>query len=50
MVPHGAFYLKGAIGAAIRTQLLTGVPAILEAPRDTSAQGRTDAEVRTADF
>ena len=38
--------LKPAIGAAIRTQLLTGVPAILEAPRTPSAWGRDDAEVR----
>ena len=38
--------LKPAIGTAIRTQLLTGVPAIIEAPRNTSARGRTDAEVR----
>jgi Fe-S cluster biogenesis protein NfuA len=38
--------LKSAIGAAIRTQLLTGVPAILEAPRNTGARARTDAEVR----
>lgn len=40
--------LKAAIGAAIRTQLLTGAPAILEASRNTSAQRRTDAEVRAA--
>ncbi len=38
--------LKAAIGAAIRTQLLTGVPAILETPRRTSTGGRTDEEVR----
>lgn len=38
--------LKAAIGAAIRTQLLTGVPAILETPRHTSTGGRTDEEVR----
>jgi Fe-S cluster biogenesis protein NfuA len=38
--------LKSAIGAAIRTQLLTGVPAIFEAPRNAGARGRTDAEVR----
>ena len=38
--------LKAAIGAAIRTQLLSGVPAVLEMPRATSAQGRTDAEIR----
>ena len=38
--------LKSAIGAAIRTQLLTVVPAIFEAPRGTSTRGRTDDEVR----
>jgi Fe-S cluster biogenesis protein NfuA len=38
--------LKSAIGATIRTQLLTGVPAIFEAPRNAGARGRTDAEVR----
>ena len=38
--------LKPAIGAVIRAQLLTGVPAILEAPRTAGAWGRTDAEVR----
>ncbi len=38
--------LKSQIGAAIRTQLVTGVPAILEAPRRTGARGRTDDEVR----
>ena len=38
--------LKAAIGAAIRTQLLSGVPAVLEMSRETSAQGRTDAEIR----
>jgi len=40
--------LKTAIGAAIRTQLLTGVPAILETPPNPTARGRTDAEVRAA--
>jgi Fe-S cluster biogenesis protein NfuA len=39
--------LKSAIGAAIRTQLLTGVPAIFEAPRYTGARERTDAEIRS---
>ncbi len=39
--------LKSAIGAAIRTQLLTGVPAIFEAPRDPGARARTDAEIRS---
>lgn len=38
--------LKAAIGAAIRTQLLTGVPAILEDPRNGSAGGRSAEEVR----
>ena len=38
--------LKSAIGAAIRTQLLTGMPAIFETPRNAVARGRTDAEVR----
>ncbi len=38
--------LKSAIGTVIRTQLLTGVPAILETPRNASTRGRTDAEVR----
>lgn len=40
--------LKAAIGAAIRMQLLTGVPAILETPPNPTARGRTDAEVRAA--
>ncbi len=38
--------LKSAIGTALRTQLLTGVPAILEAPRNASTRARTDAEIR----
>ncbi len=38
--------LKSAIGTAIRTQLLSAVPAILETPRNASTWGRTDAEVR----
>ena len=38
--------LRAAIGRVIRTQLLTGIPAILEAPRSAGARGRTDAEVR----
>jgi Fe-S cluster biogenesis protein NfuA len=38
--------LKSAIGAVIRTQLLSAVPAILETPRNASTWGRTDAEVR----
>jgi Fe-S cluster biogenesis protein NfuA len=39
--------LKSAVGSTIRTQLLTGVPAILETPRNASSRGRVDAEVRT---
>ena len=38
--------LKSALGAAIRTQLLSVVPAILEAPHDASTGRRTDAEIR----
>ena len=38
--------LKSAIGTGIRTQLVTGVPAILEASRNASTQERTDAESR----
>jgi len=38
--------LKPAIGAAIRTQLLTGVPALLETPCNTSPGSRTDEDVR----
>ena len=38
--------LKSGIGAVIRAQLITSVPAILEAPRTAGARGRTDAEVR----
>jgi len=37
--------LKAAIGTAIRTQLLTGVPAILEMAVSASTQGRSDAEL-----
>ncbi len=39
--------LKAAIGTAIRTQLLTGVPAILEMHLDTGSPGRSDAELNT---
>jgi len=39
--------LKSGIGTVIRTQLVSGVPAILEAPRTAGASGRTDSEVRT---
>ncbi len=38
--------LKSVIGRGIRTQLLTGVPAILEASRNASTRERTDAEIR----
>ena len=37
--------LKAAIGTAIRTQLLTGVPAILEMAVHAGQQGRSDAEL-----
>jgi len=42
--------LKAAIGSAIRTQLLSGVPAILEMHVYTSThtQGRSDAELNKA--
>jgi Fe-S cluster biogenesis protein NfuA len=40
--------LKAAIGTAIRTQLLTGVPAILEMAVHASTQGRSDAELGVA--
>ena len=39
--------LKTAIGTAIRTQLSTGVPAILEMHVHTGTQGRSDAELHT---
>ena len=37
--------LKAAIGTEIRTQLLTGAPAILEMAAYASTQGRSDAEL-----
>jgi len=40
--------LKAAIGTAIRAQLLTGVPAILEMAVYASTQGRSDAELGVA--
>jgi Fe-S cluster biogenesis protein NfuA len=40
--------LKAAIGTAMRTQLLTGVPAILEMAVHASTQGRSDAELGMA--
>ena len=39
--------LKAAIGTAIRTQLLTGAPAILQMHVHTGTQGRSDAELNT---
>ncbi len=48
-VPEGAWAeLKSAIGAAIRAQMQTGVPAILENASRPSSWGRSDAEVRAA--
>lgn len=38
--------LKASIGAVIRTQLLTGIRAILETPLLASSRTRTDAEIR----
>jgi Fe-S cluster biogenesis protein NfuA len=40
--------LKSAIGTAIRTQLLTGVPAILKMAAHASTQERSDAELDAA--
>jgi Fe-S cluster biogenesis protein NfuA len=40
--------LKAAIGMAIRAQLQTGVPAVLEMVVQTDTQGRSDAELTTA--
>ena len=40
--------LKAAIGTAIRSQLLTGVPAILEMAVHASTEGRSDAELGVA--
>jgi Fe-S cluster biogenesis protein NfuA len=39
--------LKAAIGSAIRAQLLTGVPAILEMYINTGTQRRSDTELMT---
>jgi len=39
--------LKSAIGTAIRKQLLTGVPAILDMDVHSGTQGRSDAELTT---
>ena len=38
--------LRPAIGTGLRTQLLTGVPAILEATANAGTRERTDAESR----
>ena len=38
--------LKSAVGTVIRTQLLTGVPAILETPLRANSGGRIDVELR----
>jgi Fe-S cluster biogenesis protein NfuA len=38
--------LKKAIGVAIRSQLATGVPAILESARSAGGAGRSDDEIR----
>jgi Fe-S cluster biogenesis protein NfuA len=40
--------LKPAIATAIRTHLLTSVPAILDGPHNASTRVRTDEEVRSA--
>jgi Fe-S cluster biogenesis protein NfuA len=40
--------LKSAIGAVLRTQLLTGAPAILEAAVLRAGRARSDAEIRAA--
>lgn len=39
--------LRAEIGAAIRAQLLSGIPAILETPCAPSAWGRSDAEIHS---
>ncbi len=36
--------LRSAIGTGLRTQLLTGIPAILEAPANAGTHERTDVE------
>jgi Fe-S cluster biogenesis protein NfuA len=40
--------LKAAIGAAIRSQLQTGLPAVFRAPVQAGAPGRSDADIRRA--
>ena len=39
--------LRAEIGAAIRAQLLSGIPAILENPCTPGESGRSDADIRT---
>ena len=39
--------LRAEVGAAIRAQLLSGIPTILEAAYAPSAWGRSDAEIRS---
>ena len=39
--------LRAEIGAAIRAQLLSGIPAILENPCTPGEWGRSDADIRT---
>ncbi len=38
--------LKPQVAAIVRSQLLTGAPAILQTPRTTSVSRRSDAEIR----
>lgn len=38
--------LKPKVGAAIRTQVLSGIPAILQVPRNAGRGGRGDADIR----
>ena len=38
--------LRSAIGTAIRIQLLSGIPAILETPRNSRTHDRSDGEIR----
>ncbi len=38
--------LKPPIAAIVRSQLLTGMPAVLTAPQAAGASGRTDTEIR----
>ena len=48
-VPGAAWTgLKAAIGAAIRTQLLSGMPAMLDTAGRTGLQARSDAELGAA--